>query len=68
MSYRVIIQFSDFAERDRWKEQHDNVTRVYRRNPWLAAEISEEELEQLRHQEKVTVHPDVQLSPAIAHN
>ena len=62
--HRVIIQFNSFEARDKWSHrQPQQVARVYKRNPWLAAEVSDEELQQLQRSQNIAVFPDVQTGP-----
>lgn len=67
MKRRVIVQFGSFEQRDRWLSlAPEQSCRVYKRNPWLATELSDEQLEELERQADVEIHPDVQMSPFAA--
>jgi hypothetical protein len=67
MKYKVLIKFGSFESRDRWLNAlHDHIYRVYKRNPWLAAELSGEELQEVKRQPDVSVFPDSQMSPFMA--
>jgi hypothetical protein len=60
----VIIQFGSFEARDRFVEStHDSVTRVYRREPWAAVQISEETRAILIKDSKIKIFADTGLSP-----
>lgn len=60
----VIIQFGSFEARDRFMEiMKDGVNRVYRREPWVAANISEETRAALIKESGVKIVPDTKLSP-----
>jgi len=64
MRQSVIIQFKSFDERDRFLPEIDkHISRIYRRNPWLAAELSDDEISRLRQDPKVEIFPDVQMAP-----
>jgi hypothetical protein len=68
MIHRVILQFSNFEARELWlREMRDHTLRVYKRNPWLAAELSDEQLARLTQQaENVKIFPDAQMTPFLA--
>jgi hypothetical protein len=66
MAQKVIVQFNNFTDRDRWASKlNTKCLRVYKRNPWLAAELSNDQVRQLEQQEGVKISPDVQMSPAV---
>lgn len=53
-----------FEARDRFMEiMKDGVNRVYRREPWVAANISEETRAALIKESGVKIVPDTKLSP-----
>ncbi|MGE0537569.1 MAG: hypothetical protein AB7O68_21550 [Pirellulales bacterium] len=61
---RVIIQFGSFERRDRWVEDRPQfVVRVYKREPWVAAQINSEVRQALSHESDVKVVADAKLSP-----
>ncbi len=63
MKHRVVIKFGNFESRDKWSAAlHDHIYRVYKRNPWLAAELSRKELQEIRRQPGVSVFPDAQMN------
>lgn len=60
----VILQFSTFEARERWLEQQPhNVTRVYRDNPWVAAQLPKTERDELAADPEVEVFSDVRMTP-----
>ena len=63
--HHVIVQFENFKDRDSWlPELPKQVSRVYNRDPWVAAELSDEELRLLQQRWSVKVHSDVRMKPA----
>jgi hypothetical protein len=62
---KVIIQFDNFEKRDAWDTQNQHVSglRIYKRDPWLAAELPDDQVQQLRQAPDLKVHTDVKLSP-----
>lgn len=67
MVLKVILQFSSFEARDRWlSDLREQTLRVYKRNPWLAAELSDEDLARLtKHNDKIKVFQDVRMTPLL---
>jgi hypothetical protein len=67
MMHRVIVQFNSFEDRDQWlDEMRNNISRIYKRNPWLAAELSDAELQRLKARSNVQIFPDAQMRPFMA--
>jgi hypothetical protein len=66
MEHSVILQFSNFDQRAEWlKSQRHYATQVYEHNPWVAATIPTEHLEELKTRgDVVQVFPDVKATPA----
>ena len=65
MAQRVIAQFRDFNDRDYWAKKLAAASlRIYKRNPWFAAELSPDQLRQLEQQADVKIFPDLQMGAA----
>jgi hypothetical protein len=64
MSRKVIVKFRDFATRKGWLLSHNyrNI-RIYKYNPWIGAELSENELRELTRHIDVEVFEDVKMEP-----
>jgi hypothetical protein len=62
---RVILQFDNFQKRDDWAAQNPAVAglRVYKRDPWVAAELPEAQVNRLRQSPDLKVHADIKMSP-----
>lgn len=59
----VIIQFCSFPERDHWVVAlKDRIKRIYKREPWIAASIDEQDRNNLNREAKVTIVQDTFLS------
>ena len=66
MVQMVIVQFRNFKDRDDWASKLNTASmRIYKRNPWLAAELSKDQVRQLEQQADAKIFPDVQMSPAM---
>ncbi len=60
----VIIQFASFEMRDRWAKLLEScVSRVYKRQPWMAARISAETKSELTREPNVKIVQDIKLAP-----
>jgi hypothetical protein len=64
MLHNVIVIFPTFNDRDAWVGcLHDHVRRVYKREPWIAASLSEDDYTRVASAPGVQVFPDAILSP-----
>jgi hypothetical protein len=61
---RAILVFQSFEDRDQWLSENPTVTwRQFNRNPWAAAELTDEQYQAALTDPRITLEPEIQHFP-----